>query len=195
VITIDIERMQGRLGVKQDGVAGPVTFAALFGAMGASGAMAAELGLAAAVHVPAYGIFETGLRLAHFMTQTAHESDSFRTMEEYASGAAYEGRADIGNVQAGDGVRYKGRGPLQLTGRANYRAFGRALGIDFESHPEIVALPSIGLLVACKYWADKGLNAWADADDIVNATRRINGGLNGLDDRKRQLVVAKGLIL
>ena len=191
---IDARRLQSRLGVAQDGVIGPATMGALFAKFGAGPERAAELGLSASVNFPTAGLLENGLRLAHAMAQLAHESDSFRAMEEYASGAAYEGRSDLGNVQVGDGKRYKGRGPIQLTGRANYRSYGRALGIDFERHPEIVATPSIGLMVACRYWTVNGLNALADRDDLEGITRRINGGLNGLDDRKVQLAKAKELV-
>lgn len=116
-------------------------------------------------------------------------------MEEIASGQAYEGRADLGNTQAGDGKRYKGRGPIQLTGRANYRTYGRALGFDFEQRPEMVSYPSVGLLVACKFWEQNKLNHLADADDVTAITRRINGGQNGLADRKAYLQKIKGIIL
>ncbi|MBP2603662.1 putative chitinase [Acinetobacter calcoaceticus] len=92
---------------------------------------------------------------------------------------------------AGDGVRFKGRGPLQLTGRANYQKYGRALGIDFEFHPDLVAIPSIGLLVSCKFWVNNGLNELADRDDLLTITRRINGDTNGLDDRKVNLAKIK----
>ena len=194
-MAIDVKHLQARLGVAQDGVAGPVTFEALFARMGAARTFAAELGLAGSVHLPAFGLMERGLRLSHFLAQVAHESDGLRTMEEYASGAAYEGRSDLGNTQSGDGRRYKGRGPLQLTGRANYRAYGQALGVDFERHPEIATLPSLGLMVACRYWSVQGLNALADADDLNGITRRINGGLNGLDDRRAKLAEAKALLL
>src|SRR5690606_4952046 len=139
-----------------------------------------------------YGVMETNLRLAHFLAQVLHESGSFRYMEEIASGKAYEGRADLGNTQPGDGVRYKGRGPIQITGRANYRYFGRKIGIDIESNPTIAAVPSIGLHLALEYWKDRGLNALADKDDIETITRRINGGLNGLADRKAHLAKVKG---
>ena len=153
------------------------------------------MALSANVHFPAYGIMDSPLRLAHFMAQLCHESGSFRYMEEIASGAAYEGRSDLGNVFPGDGKRFKGRGPIQLTGRANYRAFGRRIGIDLERHPEIAAVPSIGLHTALEYWADRGLNAYADADDIRAVTRRVNGGLNGLADREAHLRRIKGWML
>lgn len=132
-------------------------------------------------------------RLCHFMAQIAHESDGFRTTEEYASGAAYEGRKDLGNVRKGDGTRFKGRGLIQLTGRANYRLYGQRLGVDLEARPERAAAPDFSLVVACEYWKDKGLNALADRDDIVGITRRINGGTNGLADRKAQLAAAKAI--
>ena len=74
-----------------------------------------------------------------------------------------------------------------MTGRANYRKYGQQLGIDFENNPEVVAIPSIGLMVACKFWSDNGLNALADKDDVLTITRRINGGTNGLADRKAHL--------
>ena len=192
---IDARRLQSRLGVAQDAVIGPATMGVLFVKMGAGPEIGAELGLSAAVHFVTAGILDSGSRLAHCMAQLAHESGGFRYMEEIASGAAYEGRSDLGNTQPGDGKRYKGRGPLQITGRANYHSYGRALGIDFERHPEIVATPSIGLMAACRYWTVNGLNALADRDDLEGITRRINGGLTGLDDRRAQLAKAKALIL
>lgn len=192
---IDIRRMQARLGVREDGDPGPGTLGALFTRMGAGAPLAVELGLAAAVHFRTYGILTSGLRLAHFMGQCAHESGGFRYMEEIASGAAYEGRKDLGNTQPGDGRRYKGRGPIQLTGRANYRRFGRIIGIDLEAHPEIVGLPSVGLLCGCVYWDDRNLNALADADNLDRITRAINGGVNGLADRRARTAAAKAIIL
>lgn len=191
---IDAKQLQQRLGLVDDGILGRDSFRGLFARFGAAPERASELGMAANVHLRTYGILDTPLRLAHFMAQLAHESGGFRYMEEIASGAAYEGRADLGNTQAGDGKRYKGRGPIQLTGRANYRTFGRKVGIDIEAHPEVVALPSFGLLVACMFWDAKGLNALADADDLEAVTRRVNGGLNGLADRQTYLIKAKGLL-
>lgn len=184
--------LQKSLGVVVDGVIGRSTLIALFKKLGASQSRAEELGLAANVHFRTYSILDNPLRLIHFLAQLAHESGNFRYMEEIASGATYEGRKDLGNVNKGDGVRYKGRGPIQLTGRANYRRYGQQLGIDFENNPEIVAIPSVGLLVACKFWADNNLNALADQDDVTTITRRINGGLNGFEDRKNKLSTIKG---
>jgi putative chitinase len=202
VATIDVKRLQGRLGVKVDGDLGAVTLGALFGRMGAAPAIASELGLSANIYCRAFGILHTPLRLAHFVAQVAHETDGLRAMEEYASGAAYEGRGDLGNSEPGDGPRYKGRGAIQLTGRANYRAFGREAGVDFERHPELVALPSIGLWAGARYWGEHDLNRWADADDVLAVSRGVNRGdpaakgtPNHLDERKAQLKKAKALIL
>ncbi|MDS7933589.1 glycoside hydrolase family 19 protein [Acinetobacter sp. V91_7] len=183
--------LQKSLGVAVDGKIGRGTLTALFKKLGTNQSRAEELALAANVHFKDYAILYNELRFAHFIAQLAHESGNFRYMEEIASGAAYEGRKDLGNIMAGDGIRFKGRGPIQLTGRANYQQYGRALGIDFESHPELVAIPSIGLLVACKFWTNNGLNELADRDDILTITRRINGGTNGLDDRKSNLAKIK----
>ncbi len=193
-MTIDLRKLQTTLGVTADGDFGRGSFTALFVKLGAKAPLAAELALSANVHFPAYGIMDNRLRLAHFLAQLAHESGNFIYMEEIASGAAYEGRKDLGNTQPGDGKRYKGRGPIQLTGRANYREFGRRIGIDLEANPLIAAIPSIGLHIALEYWRKHDLNAPADRDDIERITRRINGGLNGFDDRKRKLAAIKALI-
>jgi putative chitinase len=135
----------------------------------------------------------TPLRIAHFLAQIAHESAGFTTCEEFASGAAYEGRADLGNTQPGDGVRFKGRGLIQLTGRANYKAYGQRIGIDLIGDPERAEEPVTALILACEYWTQTrgGLNRFADQDDILSITRAINGGLNGLPDRRQYLAKAK----
>ena len=192
--TNDIKNLQKAVGVHDDGIIGRGTLTAVFRKLGASQSRAEELALAANVHFRTYGILDNSPRLIHFLAQLAHESGNFRYMEEIASGAAYEGRKDLGNTQPGDGKRFKGRGPIQLTGRANYRRYGQQLGIDFENNPAIVAIPSVGLLVACKFWSDNGLNELADKDDVVSITKRINGGTNGLADRKAKLELIKGMM-
>ncbi|MDY7229779.1 peptidoglycan-binding protein [Hyalangium rubrum] len=126
----------------------------------------------------------TPQRQAAFLAQLAHESGELRFFEEIASGEAYEGRKDLGNTEPGDGPRYKGRGPIQLTGRSNYRTAGRALGIDLEGNPTRAADLDIGFRVAGWYWKGRGLNALADAGDFREITRRINGGFNGLAQRE-----------
>lgn len=188
---MNFRNLQRTLGVAVDGKIGRGTLTALFKKLGANQSRAEELALAANVHFKDYAILYNELRFAHFIAQLTHESGNFRYMQEIASGTAYEGRKDLGNVMAGDGVKFKGRGPIQLTGRANYQKYGRALGIDFESHPELVAIPSIGLLVACKFWTNNGLNELADRDDLLTITRRINGGTNGLVERKANLAKIK----
>jgi putative chitinase len=133
----------------------------------------------------------TALRQAHFLAQIAHESAGMLTTVEYASGAAYEGRKDLGNTQRGDGVRFKGRGLIQLTGRANYMAYGFELGLDLVGKPELAAQFPAAALTAALYWRKRGINAPADRDDIEAVTRKINGGTNGLADRRAYLAVAK----
>jgi len=133
----------------------------------------------------------TKLRIAHFMGQITHECAGFRTTEEFASGAAYEGRKDLGNIQAGDGKRYKGRGLIQLTGRANYQKIGNILNLPLEDNPELASEPVTSLKIACEYWRTRNINAAADRDDLIKVTKLVNGGLNGLEDRRKYLQKAK----
>jgi predicted chitinase len=128
-------------------------------------------------------------RSAMFLAQVLHESGGLHFFEEIASGAQYEGRADLGNVQPGDGVRYKGRGPIQLTGRANYRSFGRLLNLPLETHPELAARHDVGWRIAAAYWVARGCNPLADANQFIAVTRKINGGTNGLKARLHYLAL------
>ena len=126
-------------------------------------------------------------RTAAFLAQLALESGELRYFRELATGEAYEGRLDLGNTEPGDGVRYKGRGPIQLTGRANYRAAGRALNLPLEAQPELVETPAVGFRVAAWFWESRQLNHWADMGTVESfreITRRINGGRNGLEQRE-----------
>lgn len=131
------------------------------------------------------GGINTKLRKAAFIAQTAHESGGFYYREELASGDAYEGRRDLGNTQPGDGRRYKGRGYIQLTGRANYAEAGRDLGLDLLNFPEFAAQPKNAARIAVWFWNKKGLNALADQGPAAfdSITRRINGALRGKTQR------------
>jgi putative chitinase len=134
----------------------------------------------------------TPLRICHFLAQVAHESDGFNTTEEYASGAAYEWREDLGNVYEGDGRKFKGRGLIQLTGRANYREFSQYLKIyDLEAYPELVAEPELACSSAGWFWSSRNLNALADQDNFDRIMLTINGGRTGEADRWAYLVRAK----
>jgi putative chitinase len=137
---------------------------------------------------------DTRLRVAHFLAQACHESDGFCTTEEYASGAAYEGRKDLGNTEPGDGKRFKGRGLFQLTGRANYVSYGKALDVDLVDNPILAANPVMSLKIACEFWKEHNLNKFADADDLITVTKRINGGLNGIESRRVYLTKAKAAL-
>lgn len=133
-------------------------------------------------------------RAAMFAAQLGHESVGLKYMEEIADGSAYEWRRDLGNVYAGDGRRFKGRGPIQLTGRNNYRAFtqwARREGlsdIDFEAEPHRLSEPHWGFLAASYYWtvARPQINSLSDAGNLDAVTRAINGGLNGIQDRRNR---------
>lgn len=133
-------------------------------------------------------------RQASFIAQVGHESGQLRYVREIASGAAYEGRKDLGNTQPGDGVRFRGRGLIQVTGRSNYTAAMMALDIDCVEHPELLELPVNACRSAGWFWKTHGLNELADAGDQVKVTRRINGGTNGLADRLALFEVAKRVL-
>lgn len=128
----------------------------------------------------------TPVRIRHFLSQISHESGGGRYKEELASGADYEGRSDLGNTQSGDGKRYKGAGYIQMTGRANYQAFA-----NYIKDPKVMDGVSY---VASKYpvtsagfwWHSNNMNALCDSNPTVDqVTKRVNGGYNGLDDRKK----------
>lgn len=138
----------------------------------------------------------TPLRIAHFLAQLGHESGSLRYKEEIASGAAYEGRADLGNTHPGDGRKFKGHGLIQLTGRTNHTDYAKYVGdMDLVENPWRIALePEHSAGAAGWFWMTRKLNTLADQDDIMKITKRINGGYNGLEDRKTYLVRAKSAL-
>lgn len=129
-----------------------------------------------------YGI-TTPRRLAAFLAQIAHESGELRFVHELADGKAYEGRADLGNKEPGDGPRYKGRGLIQITGRANYAKLGEVWGLPLEAKPELLEEPENATRSAAWFWESHGLNPLADSDKFGSITRAINGGYNGIDQR------------
>ena len=134
----------------------------------------------------------TPVRQAAFLAQIAHESGELRYVKEIASGAAYEGRKDLGNTQPGDGMRYKGRGLIQITGRNNYAECGKAMGVDLITNPELLETNDLSCRSAAWFWASRGLNDLADKGDFERITKRINGGYNGL--KERQAYYAKAML-
>ena len=137
---------------------------------------------------------DTPMRVCHFLAQIIHESGSFQYTTELDSGAAYEGRSDLGNTQPGDGPKFKGRGFIQLTGRANYSLYGRAVNEDLIDVPELVAT-KYPVDVAGWFWNTHGLNSLADNDELTLITERINGGMNGYDQRLMWLGKAKNILM
>ncbi len=141
----------------------------------------------------------TALRQAHFLAQVGHESGELRYVRELASGQAYDiGKLaeSLGNTPEDDddGERYKGRGLIQITGTANYKALSKDLGCDFLANPERLEEPVYAAMSAGWFWNKRKLNRLADLDDLKRITKRINGGLNGLEDRKRLYELAKTAI-
>jgi putative chitinase len=164
------------------------------------------------LQLPDYGI-DTVQEVAHFLAQAAHETDHFMTLREYASGQAYEGRKDLGNTQVGDGVRFKGRGIFQTTGRANYSVLGIAKGQPrrYLDEPGLLEHPDEAVWSACKYWSDRHLNDIANNPDTVKLNKKvrgvvkqvspveyisltINGGYNGYNERVKFYERAKEVL-
>ena len=196
-----VKDWQSKNGLVSDGIVGDSTWGKLFGTnveVGANAPLAFINKLKG--HIPdavfsqlpatcaAYNII-TPLRLAHFMAQCAHESGNFVWTTELATGKAYEGRKDLGNIQPGDGVKFKGRGYIQLTGRANYEKFSKFCGEDCVTNPELVAtkypmLSAAYFFQKTKLWdiCDQG----SDETVVTKVSKRVNGGTNGLEDRKKK---------
>ena len=136
----------------------------------------------------------TAPRLRHFLSQIAHESGGLRYTQEIASGADYEGRADLGNVKPGDGPKYKGAGVIQLTGRANYQAFSKAIG-DPKVMDGVAYVASKSPFTSAGFrWDNNKMNALCDRGATVKeVTLRVNGGYNGLEDRQQYYDKACGI--
>ena len=165
----------------------------------------------------------TPLRVAHFLAQTAHESEGFthfvenlnysaaglrstfpehfRNVSAYAyarnpekiANHVYANRMGNGNEASGDGWKFRGRGMIQLTGRDNYAALSKDLGVGATANPDYLSTPKGAAESAAWYWKERNINKPADSDNVVTVTKLINGGTLGLDERKRLLVIAKGI--
>lgn len=129
----------------------------------------------------------TPQRICMFLAQIGHESGQFRYVRELASGEAYEGREDLGNTLPGDGVRYKGRGLIQITGKRNYVLCGLALDLPLMETPELLEEPIHAVGSAGWFWYNENLNSLADLGLFKEITKKINGGYNGLADREKLL--------
>jgi predicted chitinase len=133
------------------------------------------------------------VELVQLIAQTAHETGNFKDMVEQGSRSYFnryepqfspQTAKNLGNTQPGDGWRYRGRGHIQLTGRWNYRAAGRALGLPLEQNPDLVNRPDIGAKVTLWFWQTRVQKAVKDFNDVQATTRPINPKLNGLQDRQ-----------
>ena len=139
-------------------------------------------------------------RVAAFLAQIGHESGRLLYVRELWNPAQvpaqgrYEGRADLGNTIKGDGFKYRGRGLIQITGRANYKKCSDSLGVDFISHPELLELPKNASLSAALYWSNHHCNQLADSGNFREITHVINGGFNGWDDRLALFETAKNIL-
>ena len=162
---------------------------------------------------PSYEI-DTAREYGHFLAQACHETDHFKTLREYASGSAYEGRADLGNTQAGDGIRFRGRGIFQTTGRANYLQLGIKKGRRdlFINTPELLEQPEYAVWSACEFWKTRGLNDVAnhadtdvlkkkyrgniiDVSPVEYISLTINGGYRGMEGRKKYYALAQQVLV
>jgi putative chitinase len=175
-----------------DGALGAKTMTALLDYM-TTALVPVGLAEALAKDLPPRGI-NNRLRWVHFLAQAAHETGGFRYLVELGGPtyfAKYDGRKDLGNMAPGDGARYRGRGIFQLTGRANYRTYGEALGLPLDDQPDLASKPDVAVKVAGLYWERRNLSLAADRDDLNAITKAINGGTNGLADRANYLTKLK----
>jgi len=230
---IDVTRLQQRLAdagfyrSTVDGLIGRKTYSALFSFVARKelGDPGLGIGDGCVAFLPAAGI-DTGMRLAHFLAQTATETGGFKTLEENLNYSAsrmmvvfprrfptlastaglannprafalkvYSDRLGNGPASSGDGFTYRGRGLIQLTGRANYQARADETGLPLIDHPEMVSAPKTSVQVAALYWTSRDINAAADADNLKEVRRLVNGGQIGLDEAKSFLTRAKTALL
>ena len=194
-----VKEWQSKNGLTADGIVGDASWSKLFGEVKpeltfAPGTLKLEnlkghipdSVLAQIPDTAAKFNITSNLRLAHFLAQCAHESGNFKWVVEFASGKAYEGRKDLGNIEVGDGVKFKGRGYIQLTGRANYAKFSKFCNEDCVSNPDLVStkfpmMSAAYFFDSTKLWSVCDLGS--TDDDVKKVTKRVNGGTNGLDSR------------
>ena len=162
--------------------------------LGVSSSLANKYCVALVDTMDKYNI-NTPLRIQHFLAQILHESGHLIYNKEIASGKEYEGRKDLGNVHQGDGVKFKGRGFIQITGEDNYAVLSHVFGQDFLTHPELLEQSPMCAITAGWFWDNKHLNIFADKDDCLTITKRINGGTNGLVNRQAILAKCKQIIV
>jgi putative chitinase len=230
---LDVTRLQQRLATAGfyrktvDGLIGRRTYSALFSYMARRelGDTGLAIGDGCVEFMPAAGI-DTGLRLAHFLAQTATETGAFRALEENLSYSAarmmavfpsrfpniastaglvnnprpfalkvYSNRLGNGPPASGDGWTFRGRGLIQLTGRANYQARATETGLPLVDRPEICSDPRTSVQVACLFWTSRSVNDPADADNVREVRRRVNGGFNGLPEATTFLARAKRVLI
>lgn len=146
------------------------------------------------------GQINTRRRIAAFLAQIGHESGSLVYVKELGGPSyfsKYDGRKDLGNTQPGDGARFAGRGLIQVTGRANYLKASQALFGDNRllSTPELLEQPEWAAKSAVWYWSTRNLNDLADADRFTDLTKAINGGTNGLEDRRARYKYALSILV
>ena len=142
---------------------------------------------------------DNAARWAHYLAQIAHESAEMRYTKELASGAAYDtGKLAkrLGNTPEadGDGQRYKGRGLIQLTGRANYEAYKKYCGFDIIKNPDLLAQPVGAIRSSMWFWRTNGLNQLADAGLFREITKKVNGGYNHIEKRHEYLLRAESVL-
>lgn len=194
---IDWRAVQGRLGVKQDGNPGPLTYAALLGEI-ADRTIPTTIGGPFAVHLPTYAVDDNPDRLAAWLGQTCHESEGYRYTREVwdptPAQAGYDRRADLGNIHPGDGYKYRGGGWIEVTGRHWFDVIGAKLGIDLINHPEMASEPETATLMSLEWWRMNAMNIVADLGDTLAVTRKVNGGTNGLSSRIALTDRAKGIL-